>query len=203
MAEVVRHTAKVIAKATTLSITCNPCGKVRTLAEFGSEMRSEMHRIQASGGYHSNYPADLEVITMDVCDQCLEMWTSRFKHPVDSWFAVSNGSDQQEANHSETGEKYHVNGYWARKVGSSAPWPDDMPEMPEMPDPGVYQHFKGRYYKVVGEVQDIEDGQNYVMYMALYGDNGVFIRPLSMWNDINERDGYKGPRFRFANEDDE
>ena len=34
-----------------------------------------------------------------------------------------------------------------------------------------------------------------VVYQALYGEQGIWVRPASMWNEHVERDGYCGPRF--------
>ena len=36
-----------------------------------------------------------------------------------------------------------------------------------------------------------------VVYRALYGEMGLWVRPLSMWTEIVERDNYRGPRFRY------
>ena len=60
-----------------------------------------------------------------------------------------------------------------------------------------YRHFKGKEYLVLTEATHSETGEKYVVYRALYGDGGVWVRPAAMWNEHVERDGYSGPRFRL------
>lgn len=66
--------------------------------------------------------------------------------------------------------------------------------------PGKYRHFKGGEYEVVGIASHSETLEPMVVYRALYGEKGLWVRPLSMWNEIVDRDGYHGPRFRPADE---
>ncbi|MBP3645025.1 MAG: DUF1653 domain-containing protein [Clostridia bacterium] len=61
--------------------------------------------------------------------------------------------------------------------------------------PGVYRHFKGNRYEVIAVATHSETLEPMVVYRALYGEGGVWVRPLSMWNEQVERDGYCGPRF--------
>ena len=61
--------------------------------------------------------------------------------------------------------------------------------------PGKYRHFKGNYYRVLGVAQHSETLEEMVVYQALYGEGGLWVRPAAMWNEIVERDGYCGPRF--------
>ena len=58
-----------------------------------------------------------------------------------------------------------------------------------------YMHFKGHKYVVVAVAKDSENLASVVVYRALYGDEQVWVRPLSMFEEIVERDGYCGPRF--------
>ena len=64
--------------------------------------------------------------------------------------------------------------------------------------PGRYRHFKGNEYQVLGTATHSESGEPMVVYRALYGEGGLWVRPLSMWNEWVERDGYAGPRFQFV-----
>jgi hypothetical protein len=64
--------------------------------------------------------------------------------------------------------------------------------------PGRYRHFKGNEYEVLGVARDSESEQEYVVYRALYGERGLWIRPLSMFTEEIERDGRKQPRFTFV-----
>jgi len=62
-------------------------------------------------------------------------------------------------------------------------------------EPGVYRHFKGRRYEVVGTARHSETEEEFVVYQALYGDGDLWVRPRAMWDERIERDGYDGPRF--------
>ena len=64
--------------------------------------------------------------------------------------------------------------------------------------PGRYRHFKGNEYQVLGTATHSESGEPMVVYRALYGEGGLWVRPLSMWNEWVERDGYAGSRFQFV-----
>ena len=62
-------------------------------------------------------------------------------------------------------------------------------------EPGKYRHFEGNMYEVICTATHSETQEEMVVYRALYGEYGVWVRSASMWNEIVERDGYKGPRF--------
>ena len=63
--------------------------------------------------------------------------------------------------------------------------------------PGRYRHFKGKEYQVLGVAVHSETLEPMVVYRALYGEGGLWVRPASMWSEQVERDGYSGPRFRW------
>ena len=63
--------------------------------------------------------------------------------------------------------------------------------------PGRYRHFKGNEYEVVGVAKHSETLEPMVVYRALYGAGGLWVRPLSMWNEHVEREDYSGPRFVY------
>jgi cyclomaltodextrinase / maltogenic alpha-amylase / neopullulanase len=63
---------------------------------------------------------------------------------------------------------------------------------------GRYRHFKGNEYEVIGVARDSESKQEFVVYRALYGERGLWIRPLSMFTEEVERDGRRQPRFTFV-----
>ena len=65
---------------------------------------------------------------------------------------------------------------------------------------GKYRHFKGNEYRVIGIASHSETMEPMVVYQALYGQQGLWVRPASMWNEQVERDGYSGPRFTFVEE---
>ncbi|MGX8705009.1 MAG: DUF1653 domain-containing protein [bacterium] len=60
---------------------------------------------------------------------------------------------------------------------------------------GRYRHFKGNEYEVVGIARHSETTEPMVVYRALYGERGLWIRPASMWNETVERDGMTYRRF--------
>lgn len=61
--------------------------------------------------------------------------------------------------------------------------------------PGRYQHFKGKEYEVVAIARHSETAEPMVVYRALYGERGLWVRPASMWNETVERDGKAYRRF--------
>lgn len=64
--------------------------------------------------------------------------------------------------------------------------------------PGIYRHFKGNLYEVIGIARHSETMEPMVVYRALYGKHGLWIRPVAMWNEIIEKESYTGPRFQFV-----
>lgn len=66
--------------------------------------------------------------------------------------------------------------------------------------PGKYRHFKGKEYRVIGVASHSETMEPMVVYKALYGDGGLWVRPASMWDEWVERDDYRGPRFIYVGE---
>ena len=65
---------------------------------------------------------------------------------------------------------------------------------------GRYRHFKGNEYEVIAIAKHSETTEDYVVYKALYGDGGLWVRPASMWNETVERDGATYKRFTFIGE---
>lgn len=63
--------------------------------------------------------------------------------------------------------------------------------------PGLYRHFKGNYYQVIGTARHSETMEELVVYRALYGERGLWVRPASMWNELVERDGRTVKRFTY------
>ena len=70
----------------------------------------------------------------------------------------------------------------------------DLPALPMLP-PGRYRHFKGGLYEVLDVVRSSETLQPMVLYRALYGEGGLWVRPHAMFVEhIATADG-KRPRF--------
>jgi hypothetical protein len=61
--------------------------------------------------------------------------------------------------------------------------------------PGKYRHFKGNEYELLYVAKHSETMEPMVVYKALYGEQGIWVRPASMWTEHIDRDGYSGPRF--------
>ncbi len=65
---------------------------------------------------------------------------------------------------------------------------------------GRWRHFKGNEYQVYYTGKHSETQEEVVVYRALYGEQGVWVRPLSMWDDIVEYNGQKLRRFTYLGE---
>ena len=62
---------------------------------------------------------------------------------------------------------------------------------------GRYRHFKGNEYEVLYLAKHSESLEDMVVYRALYGAHGVWVRPASMWNETVEREGKTYKRFTY------
>ena len=60
---------------------------------------------------------------------------------------------------------------------------------------GKYRHYKGNEYEVIGVARHSETDEPMVVYRALYGDMGLWVRPAKMWNEMVEVDGKEVRRF--------
>lgn len=69
--------------------------------------------------------------------------------------------------------------------------------------PGKYRHFKGNEYKVIGTAKHSETLEEMVVYRALYGEFGLWVRPASMWEETVERDGKTYQRFTYIGDSEE
>ena len=69
--------------------------------------------------------------------------------------------------------------------------------------PGRYRHFKGNEYEVLGTARHSETEEELVVYRALYGEGGLWVRPVSMWEETVERDGKVFRRFTPVDADKE
>lgn len=66
---------------------------------------------------------------------------------------------------------------------------------------GRYRHFKGNEYQVIDIARHSETGEDHVIYRPLYGEGGLWIRPLSMFAETVERDGRIQPRFQYIGDE--
>ena len=65
---------------------------------------------------------------------------------------------------------------------------------------GKYRHFKGNEYEVLYIAKHSDTLEPMVVYRALYGERGVWVRPVSMWNEVVQRDGNTFRRFTYIEE---
>ena len=66
---------------------------------------------------------------------------------------------------------------------------------------GIYRHFKGNRYRLLYVATHSETMEPMVVYQALYGEQGIWVRPASMWTEQVERADYSGPRFSLVEEE--
>lgn len=62
---------------------------------------------------------------------------------------------------------------------------------------GIYRHYKGNLYQVLHTAQHSETEEMLVVYRCLYGEYGVWVRPLSMFSETVTGDGKEVPRFEL------
>lgn len=67
---------------------------------------------------------------------------------------------------------------------------------------GIYQHYKGQQYRVFGVARHSENEEQLVVYQALYGAYGLWVRPLSMFVEHVEVAGVQQPRFALLKAQD-
>ncbi len=63
---------------------------------------------------------------------------------------------------------------------------------------GVYEHYSGKRYQLVGVAKHSENLEELVVYKALYGEGQIWVRPIGMWFEEVECEGKKMPRFRLV-----
>lgn len=71
-------------------------------------------------------------------------------------------------------------------------------EPPNAPSPGIYRHYKGSMYQVLGMARHSESEEWLVVYQALYGERGFWLRPLTLWlESVTSGDEQGQARFRL------
>ncbi|MEG0833073.1 MAG: DUF1653 domain-containing protein [Oscillospiraceae bacterium] len=63
---------------------------------------------------------------------------------------------------------------------------------------GIYRHFKGNLYEAYGVAIHSETREPMVVYRALYGDRGIWVRPAEMWNESVDYNGETVKRFTYV-----
>jgi hypothetical protein len=64
-----------------------------------------------------------------------------------------------------------------------------------MIQPGRYRHYKGREYEVLGTAKHSETEEEFVVYRALYGEQGLWVRPATMFSEMVQVGEKRVPRF--------
>lgn len=62
---------------------------------------------------------------------------------------------------------------------------------------GIYKHYKGNLYELIGIANHSETLEKMVVYKALYGEGELWVRPLSMWSEKIEINGKTVTRFEY------
>lgn len=62
---------------------------------------------------------------------------------------------------------------------------------------GKYRHYKGNEYEVLGIAKHSETLEEMVVYRALYGEYGIWVRPAYMWSELVEVNGEEVERFTY------
>ncbi len=60
---------------------------------------------------------------------------------------------------------------------------------------GTYKHFRGKEYELLFIAKHSETLDEMVVYKALYGNGAIWVRPISMWNELVEYNGAMVQRF--------
>lgn len=66
---------------------------------------------------------------------------------------------------------------------------------------GIYRHYKGNYYELIGTALHSETLEPMVVYRALYGERGLWVRPAKMWDELVAVGGRKVPRFEYIGQE--
>ncbi len=70
--------------------------------------------------------------------------------------------------------------------------------LPTEPRPGLYRHYKGNEYRVLGLARHSETLEPLVVYQALYGEHGLWVRPAAMFIETVETGRGREPRFAYV-----
>lgn len=75
---------------------------------------------------------------------------------------------------------------------------DPLPPLPSKPCPGLYRHYKGHDYRVLGLARHSETREPLVVYQALYGEHGLWVRPLALFLETVNHGDRTVPRFTLV-----
>ena len=66
---------------------------------------------------------------------------------------------------------------------------------------GIYEHYRGKRYEVLGIAEHEATGEEMVVYRALYGEKKLWVRALNIFLEEVDVDGNKVPRFRYVGDE--
>jgi len=75
---------------------------------------------------------------------------------------------------------------------------EPLPPLPAEPRAGRYRHYKGNEYRVLSLARHSETLETLVVYQALYGERGLWVRPATMFVETVVHEGQRVPRFAFV-----
>jgi hypothetical protein len=73
-----------------------------------------------------------------------------------------------------------------------------LPPLPAEPRAGRHRHYKGQAYQVIGLARHSETLEPLVVYQALHGEHGLWVRPATMFSELVMVDGRAEPRFAYV-----
>ena len=73
--------------------------------------------------------------------------------------------------------------------------------MQNEPTPGLYRHYKGGEYQVIGTARHSETDELLVVYRCLYDNGSIWVRPLAMFLESVTVNGTEVPRFAFCGDE--
>ena len=76
----------------------------------------------------------------------------------------------------------------------------DLPELSPRVPPGLYRHYRGGLYRVIDTVRHSETLEPLTLYQALYGQQGLWVRPAAMFQEMIEVGGRQVQRFTPVDE---
>ena len=92
-----------------------------------------------------------------------------------------------------------VGEWWYNEIAMNAPLPP-LSEQAKNLKQGIYEHYKGHQYRVLGVARHSETLEELVVYQAQYGDRNFWVRPIAMFCEAVEINGTRQPRFRFLHD---
>lgn len=125
----------------------------------------------------------------------MKRWIRKSTDTGKIYFACSYCGAESNTMYPAAADRYLYQNKYCRWCGNRIYAPEESIKDVE---PGIYQHFKGKFYKVLCTCEHTETGEKLVVYQALYGNYVTYCRPLNMFvEDVEDLyHHYRGPRFR-------